>query len=97
MEKENQIVMIIDKDERKIVYKNSTMIVDDKKRRYQIIEDKGIIFKRNKKEYYEILINIKINKTYKPQDTIELCIPKKKKRVLKILKKIWEGDKNNKN
>ena len=82
----------VDKKEKEIINKNKTIYLNNKKLKYKIIEDKGVIIKKNNKKYYELLIRVKTPKNNKSSDYVELSIKNKKISILKLLKKIGEGD-----
>ena len=88
----NIVTLILDKNDKKLLYKNKKLYLNNKLLEYKIIEDKGYIIKKNNTKYYEILIDIKTPKNNKSSDYIELSIKDKKTNILKILKKIGEGD-----
>jgi hypothetical protein len=87
----------VNKEEKKLLYEQSTIYLMDKKEKYKIKQDKGIILKKGKENYYEILLKIKTPKNKKRQDTIDLTIRKKKDNLFNIMKKVWEGDNYKKN
>ena len=93
----NLITVIVNKEEKKLLYEQSTIYLMDKKEKYKIEEDKGIILKKGKEKYYEILLKTKTPKNKKRQDMIELTIRKKKESLFNIIKKVWEGDNYKKN
>lgn len=88
----NTIVLIIDEKERKILYKNQTAYIENKLKKYKIIENKGKLFYKNKTNYYEIILNIDFSNKYKPNDVIELSIKNNKYHLIKIFNVIWGGD-----
>ena len=88
----NQILVVVDKRERKILYKNQNLIFDNKKRSYQIEEDRGVVFKKDSTKYYELLLSVKIPKNKKYNDVLEFSIQEEKRRINKMIKVIWEGD-----
>ena len=88
----NTIVLIIDEKERKILYKNQTAYIENKLKKYKIIENKGKLFYKNKTNYYEIILNIDFSNKYKPKDVIELSIKNNKYHLIKIFNVIWGGD-----
>ena len=88
----NTIVLIIDEKERKILYKNQTAYIENKLKKYKIIENKGKLFSKNKTIYYEIILNIDFSNKYKPNDVIELSIKNNKYHLIKIFNVIWGGD-----
>ena len=93
----NLITVIVNKEEKKLLYEQSTIYLMDKKEKYKIKQDKGIILKKGKENYYEILLKIKTPKNKKRQDMIDLTIRKKKDNLFNIMKKVWEGDNYKKN
>lgn len=92
--KENIITSIVDNTERKLLYDNNVLWIEDKKKKYEIVEDRGIILKRKKKNYYELIIKIKGLKQKETKDTLELSIPMNKINMWKLVHKTWEGDKH---
>jgi len=92
--KENIITSIVDNTERKLLYDNNVLWIEDKKKKYEIVEDRGIILKRKKKNYYELIIKIKGLKHNETKDTLELSIPMNKINMWKLVHKTWEGDKH---
>lgn len=85
------VTVIVDKKEKKYFYQNQMIYLNDKNTKYSIKEDKGKIIKKNKKNYYELLIKIKLPKNTKSTDILEFSIKRKKERIIKILKRVWEG------
>lgn len=85
------VILVVDDKERKNIYNNTFLYLNSKKERYKIIEDKGIILKKEKMNYHEILVKINFDKDYKINDTINLSIKTKKIRLIEIFKIIWEG------
>ena len=88
----NIVTLIVDKYDKKLLYKNRKVYLNNKLLEYKIIENKGYIIKKNKTKYYEILIKIKTPKNKKSSDYVELSIKDKKVKTYKLLKKIGEGD-----
>ena len=87
----NIVSLVVDKTDKKILNKNNKIYFNNKELRYKVIEDKGVITKKNNKNYYEILIKIKTPKN-KLNEIINLSIRDKKTSVIKLFKKIGEGD-----
>ena len=88
----NISIVVVSKDMRKILYQNKQFMLNGKKQNYQIQEDKGIVLKRNKQNYYEIWLKTKIPKNNKPMDSIDFSIKDKKIKWIDLLKTIWGGD-----
>ena len=88
----NIVTLIVDKEDKKILYKNKKVYLNNKSLEYRIIEDKGYITKKDNTKYYEIIIFIKTPKNKKSSDYVELSIKNKKTNILKLIKKIGEGD-----
>lgn len=88
----NIVTLIVDKKDKELLYKNRKVYLNNKLLEYKIIENKGYIIKKDNTKYYEILINIKTPKDKKSSDYVELSIKNKKINILKLLKKIGEGD-----
>lgn len=90
--KKDLLLAIVDKKERKLLYDNKKIYVNDKYIMFKIEEDKGIILKKNNKNYYELIISTKISKSLKPNDSIDISIKDKKISMIKLLRKLKEGD-----
>lgn len=89
--KKDYVLLMVDKKERKILYENKILYLDDKKRTYELIRDRGKIMKKNKKDFYEIEIKVEFSNNYKANDGIQLVFPKKKYRRIEIFKIILGG------
>ena len=87
----NEIILLVTKEEKKLLYQNSYAYVNDKKRNYEVIEDKGFIMKKNNIKYDEIIINIK-KLNQKVNDTIFFSIKNKKDSWMKLLNIMEEDD-----
>ena len=90
--KDDLVVLIVNNETKKNIYKNTLLYLNNKKIKYEIVEDRGYILKRNKEEYSEILISFKFDKNYKVNDSLQLMLKKEKVRIIEIFKIIWEGD-----
>lgn len=88
----NIVTLIVNKEEKKLLYKNKKVYLNNKSLEYRIIEDKGYITKKDNTKYYEIIIFVKTPKNKKSSDYVELSIKNKKINILKLIKKIGEGD-----
>lgn len=90
--KDNLVVLVISSNTKKVLYKNKYLYLNDKKKKYKIIEEKQSVIKKGKKKYYEVLINYKFDKQYKTSDIMFISIKKEKYRIIEIFKLIWDGD-----
>lgn len=92
--KNDLITIIASYNERKNLYKNKRIYLNNKVFSYTIEEDRGFILKKNNIKYYEIII--KTNKRIKDKlnDNINISIRNEKKQVFKMIKDIWVGDNN---
>lgn len=90
--KDNVVMLVASKKEKELLYKNAKLFLKDKKVKYRIIEDKGVIITRNNKKYYEVLLEFKFDKKYKTNDTITVSLQEEKIKLIKIFKLIWDGD-----
>ena len=92
VQSKNIVATIVSKEERQILYNNTILFYKDKKIRYKIIKDNGIIMERNNKEYYEILLEFKFDKNYKTNDNLVITLRNNKEKLIEIFKLIWDGD-----
>ena len=90
--KKDLLLVIVDKKERKLLYDNKKIYLEDKYITYKIEEDKGKILKKSNKNYYELIISAKISNTLKANDSINISIEDKKISMIKLLQKLKEGD-----
>lgn len=86
--KENLLIVVASKEERKLLYNNSSIYLDSKKEKYEITRDSGVIMTKDEEKYYELLIKTKFAKKYKPNDTITVSLKTKKQRLINIFKVI---------
>ncbi len=89
--KKDYLVLMIDQKERDNLYHNNSLYLKGFKKKYKIIEDHGKLLKKNKKNYYEVIIKTNFSKKYKPNDMIELSLAEKKQREIELFKIIWGG------
>lgn len=90
--KDNLIIVVASDTERKNINNNTFFFIDSKKVKFKLVEDKGVVMTKEKKKYYELIINVKFDKKYKVNDLINISIKTKKIRLIEIFKIIWEGD-----
>ena len=89
--KDNLVTVIVSNKDRKLLYKNKKLFLNNKHLKYVIEKDNGLILKKDKK-YYQLLLKLNFDGHYKANDVLELTIADKKEPIIKMLKKIWEGD-----
>ena len=87
----NELVLLVTKKEKKLLSQNSYAYVNDKKRNYEIIEDKGFIMKKNNIKYDEIIINMK-KLNQKVNDTVIFSIKREKDSWMRLLNIMEEDD-----
>ena len=87
--KDNLVLLIISDKQNKILNKNSYLYLNGEKIKFKITEDRGYVIKN---KYKELLIELKFNKKYKANDSLQLILKKEKIRLIEIFKIIWEGD-----
>ena len=92
MIKKDLVLFIVSKEDRKLLYQNQLLFFQSKKQKYTIEEDRGVVLKKNKKTYYEMVLSIKTPKNCKAMDGLSYSLPKEKKRIFRLLKEIGEGD-----
>ena len=90
--KKDLLLVIVDKKERKLLYDNKKIYLEDKYITYKIEEDKCKILKKSNKNYYELIISAKISNSLKANDSINISIEDKKISMIKLLQKLKEGD-----
>ena len=85
-------MIIMSKEEREILNKNSYIYVDSLKKKYKIREIRKDVITKNKKKYSEVLIEYKFNKKLKANDVIDIVIKDNKKMIIELFKQLWDGD-----
>ncbi|MBQ3297653.1 MAG: hypothetical protein IJG97_02485 [Bacilli bacterium] len=88
--KDNLIFVIVNKDERKIIYSDKVLYFNNKRYKYNIVEDRGIVMKKNNENYYQLVLEFKL-KNMKANDVVEIVFTKERMRLIEIFKIIWEG------
>ncbi len=88
----NKVIFLVNEEEKKEMDKNSYVYYENKKRKIEILEDHGIVLKKGKQSYREILLKIKTGNKLKEKDSLTVAMKEKKIRKIEILKKIWDGD-----
>ena len=88
--KDNLIFVIVDKDERRIVYSDKVLYFNNKRYKYNIVEDRGIVMKKSDENYYQLVLEFKL-KNMKANDVVEIVFTKGRMRLIEIFKIIWEG------
>lgn len=89
--KDNLVLVVVSKNTRKTIYSNKVLYLNDSLKKYKIVEDRGVVLKKNNKNYYELVLKVNF-KNKKVNDILELVIKYKKFRLIEIFKLIWEGD-----
>lgn len=90
--KKDVAMLVASKKEKELLYKNAKLFLKDRRVKYKIIEDKGVVITKNNKKYYEVLLEFKFDKKYKSNDTITVSLQEEKIKLIKIFKLIWDGD-----
>ena len=88
----NEIRLIVDGNERKALYDNSVLYIDDKKIPYSIKIDNGVLWQKEKTKYYEIILKLKLKKKYNLNDIVVVSLTKEKVNLIKAIIKTWGGD-----
>lgn len=89
--KDNLVLLVVSREERKIIYSNKILFYDNHKHKYKIVEDRGVVIKRNNKNYYQLLLKFNFSKKI-ANDTLDLVFIKRRMHLIEIFKIIWEGD-----
>ena len=88
--KQDLLSVIVSKEDKKLIYQNQKVYLNNKTMIYEIYKDNGLIIKSSKK-YYQLFLKIKLRKKYKTGDIIDLTITDRKKTIFKIFKNSWKG------
>ena len=88
--KDNLVLVMVNKEEKKVLRNNKCLYYHDKKYVYKIVEDRGQVLKNG---YYELVIKFNFsNNNIKANDILELVLIKEKINMIEFFKIIWEGD-----
>ena len=90
--KEDELLVIVNKKDRQILYKNNNLYFHGNKISYKIVEDRKVLMKKSSLKYYEIMLNVKMTKDNQYNDLIEFSIQDEKRKIINLIKTIWEGD-----
>lgn len=90
--KKNLVLIVVSKDTKQILYKNKYLYLNDKKKKYAIVEERESVIRQGRKKYYELLISYKFDKNYKSSDIMSVSVKNEKYRMIEIFKLIWDGD-----
>lgn len=86
------IELLVNDEELKLLYRNKTFYIDDKKRDYEIRKVTLKVLEKNNIYYHDIIIKTKFDKKYKENDNLKITLRKNKKRIIEIFSLIWKGD-----
>ena len=89
----NICLLIINKKEKNILYKNSSLYLENKLKKYKILEDNDVIITKGREKYNEVLSSFKFNNS-KTNDVLKIVFKNKKESLINIFKLIWDGDNN---
>lgn len=88
--KQDLLSVIVSKEDKKLIYQNQKVYLNNKTMIYEIYKDNGLIIKSSKR-YYQLFLKIKIRKKNKTGDIVDLTIADRKKTIFEIFKNSWEG------
>ena len=80
------VLVMVNQKEKMILMKNKNILYNDKVLKYELLEDHGIIVKRNKEKYRELLLKINIGKD-KINESITLTVKNKKISRIQLIRK----------
>ena len=90
--KDNIMLLVSSKEQNKLLNKNKYLYINNKKKKYKIIEVKRNIITKGKTKYNETLIEIKFDKKYKPNDMIDVVLKDKKIYIFELFRNVIRGD-----
>lgn len=86
----NELYFLVNKKERKILYENSQVYLNNKKIKYEIIKDTLL----EDKKHYEVIVKISKKLALDKNETITVAIRKNKINMIDMIKQAWGGDNN---
>lgn len=89
--KDNLVLVVVNKEERDMIYSNKILFLNSHKLKYLIKEDRGVMLKRSNKDYYQLVLGFNF-KGKKVNDVLDIVFIKKRIHLIEIFKIIWEGD-----
>lgn len=88
MTSEKEGYVIVEKEDRKNLYKNKYLFINNHKIEYVLVEDQKIEGRK------ESQISIKLTKKVKQKDVVMMTIENQKINLYDMIKNAWGGDKN---
>ena len=79
-------------EERKVIYKNTNLFLNNLEMRYHVIEDNGVILEKDHVKYYELFIEFPFDKKYRENDVLNLSFQSGNISMIEVIKNMWEGD-----
>lgn len=89
---DNYVKTYVDDSNLNKLKSSNLLYLNDRKINYKIISVEKSVLKSNKINYHEVMINFKIPKKYKDNDSIPISIYSRKQKNYTIFKKCWESD-----
>lgn len=92
---QDNIIVVVNNKELKYLTSTKNVYLDGNKKKIKIIRIVRNIVKKNKLNYNEVTIKIKIAKKYKYNDTLEFSVYKDKKSIINLLIKCFKTKEEN--
>lgn len=87
----NKISIVVHSKEKRKISQNNVFYINNKKKKYTLLEVEKIA-NETTKEYYNLILKLPLNEKYKLNDILKIEIQNKKIRIIEIFKVIWESD-----
>lgn len=89
---DNYIKTYVDNKSLQKLKQSKYFYVDNKRKKYEIINVEKNVIKKDKTSFHEVMIKFQIPKKYKDNDTFNISIYSNKKGIYTIFKKCWESE-----
>ena len=83
---DNYVQTIINYNDFKSLSSSKYLYIDNVRVKFRIISTKRNVIKKNNKLYHEVILRVKTPKKYKDNDSINLTIYNKRKKIINIFK-----------
>lgn len=88
--KDNLVLIVVSSSEREIIYSNKVLFFNNRKYKFEIVEDRGVVMKKRNNKYYQLLLKFPFNDK-SANDILEIVFIREKMRLIEMFKIIWEG------
>lgn len=89
---ENYLELIINNNDYKLLKSSKYLYIDNKRLKREITSVERNVIKKNKDNFHEVIIRVKVPNKYKDNDVITISIFDKKTEIINIFKSCWKEE-----